>query len=372
VKPRAVEATRDALKTLVIPEGMTWEVCPLFTARRNENCDVTVIPGPPERLSDWRIPYAERSRHIAWLFNAPMSPHVLSISWGGASSFDAASYESNPNSPRLDARVLADAGFPRELRGFLDDDDEPLPNWRPTPDYVTREAVRCRDFILPNNYWISYGIDAGPYPTRIPLDSEYEVDIDDEHRASHLEIGDVLVLFEGSKERDLRDAFCAEWVNERRSENFETATETVSAYKAAIWARRYDPAFKTALKKAGFRDDYIQAQIARANPSDPAMGPRDQDNFGLIAQAAGWSPPPNSWEHIRLLRGGYQHAGRRIRDQLRDIVRSNQSWHDAIVAKEIAVLKVPALGRITLAPILAVVPDESLRDLEDLGNIRKR
>jgi hypothetical protein len=372
VKSRAVSGTLAALESLPRPEGLSWEVTPLFAARRSGSCDVTVILGPPERHTDWRTPLAERSRHIAWLFNSPMSPHVVVITWGGATGFDAANYESNPGNPRLDPRIVADTGFPRDLRAVLFDEDDVPPVWTPNGQRPSQEAVRSWDFLLPDNYWISYGIDAGPYPTRIPLDSEYEIDIDDEHRASEMEVGDIFVLFEGSEERELRDTYCAQWVKEHRATSFAVARKTVTDYKAAIWSRRHDSKFKSDLIKAGLRDDYAQAQISRSNPADPAMGPRDEERFLTVAKVAGWEPPKDAWEHFRLLRGGYMHAGRRIRDQLRAIVQSDHGWQDEIIAKRIAVLDVPDLGKITLAPILAIAPDESLRDLDDLGRLRRR
>jgi len=372
VKPRAVGGTLDALNGLDSPEGISWEVLPLFTARQSGPCDVTIVLGPAEKHSDWRIPVAERSRHVAWLFNAPMSPHIIVISWGGSSTFNSELYESNPNNPQLDARVLSDVGFTQNLFSVLPDEEESVAVWSPADETASAEAVRCRDFLLPDNRWISFGIDAGPKPLRIPHDSEYEIDIVDQHRANHVDIGDIFILLEGTQDRHLRDVYCADWLKERQAANFETVRKTVSDYKAAIWSRRHDPVFKTALDRAGLRVSQPQAQISRANPGDPAIGPRYEDDFNRIATVAGWFPPHDAWEHVRLLRGGYSYAGRRIREQLLGVVRSDHSWHDDIIAKQIAVLDVPNLGRVTLAPILAIVPGESQRDPEDLGRLRRR
>jgi hypothetical protein len=300
-----------------------------------------------------------------------MSPHVVVISWGGF-GFDSDKYESDPANPRFDPRVDIEEGDFRRTAILDDDPERPHDQWRPSIDSSSREALRSRDFLLPDHQWISYGIDEGPRPTRIPIDSEFNIEIDSEGYANKVERGDVLILLEGSKERELRDEMCFAWVDRQSTVPSLNARTTVADYKAAIWERRHDIEFRDSLIRAGLSQHFVHSQIARANPFQPAMGPKKEEHFRIIAEAARWRPPNEAWEHFRQLRSGYIHAGREIRARLKDVVKSDHRWLDKVDAQEIAVLEVPTLGTVIMVPVLSVVPGESLREYEDLGRLRKR
>jgi len=60
-----------------------------------------------------------------------------------------------------------------------------------------------------------------------------------------------------------------------------------------------------------------------------------------------------------------------IVDWLKQAIVGDQSWLAAVEDREIAIVDVPDLGRVQLAPILAVAPDVVQRPLSRLGEIWK-
>ena len=64
-------------------------------------------------------------------------------------------------------------------------------------------------------------------------------------------------------------------------------------------------------------------------------------------------------------------AGAQIVTWLKEAIVGDQSWLTVIEERDIAVVHVPDLGRVQLAPILAVAPDVVQRPLSRLGEIWK-
>lgn len=367
---QAVIGTMEALESLKGTDAVTWEVCTLADAKRKPGCDVTVVPGSAEFFEGWRTEESLRPRRVSWLFNAPMSPHVVSIAWAGSRRFDSDRFEPYAGADVIDSRRWVDD----DLDHVAVDESSPLPIAVP-PQSSNRgdeydELIECLDFELPDGNWISFGIDAGPLARRIDDDAEFSVIVESGVKATALRRGNTLVLLSSTADRALRDELCAKWLSEAPDRpTFTDASKTVQAYKSA--SRRYlarDEAVSE-LGRVGMTESYVRSQFFRSHPMSPAMAPQQYENFVVIADKAGWTPPDNAWAHIEALRGGYRHAGREIARKLAAAVASDVSWVDAIERRELASIEIAGVGTVTLAPVLNIAPQRSRRSIHSLGEM---
>lgn len=364
VPARAVAGTRRALTNLPTPDGLGWEICTLTEAKRMPSCAVTLLAGSPELHVDWRTPPEWRHRLIAWLFNAPMSPHVVAMLWSGSHPFVAEKYEPSRTSNVLDPRVV-------DARSYFDDKDDETTEWSERDRIIIGPGPRVPaiDFALPNGHWISFGVEHGPRPVRIDDDSEFDIDVEDNVPLKKLRRGDVLVIVEGAKNVELRRSLCADWIDRSSAEFTAAAAQAmVDDYKKAIRARSGDPVFITELRRKGLRDVYIQQQLARATDRR-TIAPQQLVTFRFIAAAAGYEPPVDAWAQVQALRIGSQYAGRVINERLKEAVTKDVSWLDRIGRREMASIEIAELGTVTLAPILGIVDEIVERALSELGEL---
>ena len=100
------------------------------------------------------------------------------------------------------------------------------------------------------------------------------------------------------------------------------------------------------------------------------MAPKERKNFDAIVGALGIDLDTDlAWQHITALRGGFINAGTRIVDWLKEAIVADQSWLSSIEQRQIAVVEVPDLGRVELAPILNVADDLVKRPVNRMGEI---
>lgn len=366
VPTRAIDGTQEALAS-VAPSIVDWEVCSFTEARRRPSCDVTVVPGSPEFHESWHTEPAVRPRIVGWVFNAPMSPHIVSLRWAGSRPFESDPYEPYRSSTVFDARSWSDP-----IDDVVEVEDEPpiaQPSPRPSSVSSTApEAVLALDFQLPGRYWISFGVEDGPRASRIDDDGEFELRVKSDLRATKLRRGDTLVIVSPEQERDLRNELCRQWLKGEKSRpSFEVASATVAAYKSAI--RRFLGTDEGIAKmvKQGFTETYLRSQFARSSRTSWAMAPRNKSTFEALARAADWEPPDTAWDHVSALRAGFGSAGREIASRLRAAVTLDLSWTEIVDQREIAHLEVEGVGYITLAPILSVADEPVTREVGQLG-----
>lgn len=365
----AIAGTQAALASVETPPTVQWDVCNVSQARQKDSCAITLLPGSPEISVDWRVPAQLRSKMVSWLFNAPMSGHVILLRWPGSIDFDSSNYEPGRNSQVLDPRITGE----RDLGHSTSVDEEfSVPFSTPPSRQLGHggEPVESLDFQLPDGHWISYGIEHGPSALRIDEDSEFETDIETRLKAKNLRRGNTLVILESTAGRTLRRSLCYQWISERQlGFNPDEAQRAVDAYKSSIRAMSSRDLIPL-LKGRGLAEDYARNQVNRAH--DPStIAPEQRQNLEAIARATGFDPPEQMWDYIKALRGGYMHAGRVIKDQLKDVVTADASWQDTVAARRIARLEIPNLGVIWLAPILGVSEETGLRHLGELGELVK-
>ena len=336
-------------------------------ARFSKHYDLCVIFGSPENLVDWRIDRHERPREISWLFTSPLAANTLVLSWPGNVAFDPGQYEPYEGAGMFDPRVMGSRQFTIDIP----DEEAVTVRSRPSVHHVPgEEAFDCIDFALPGDSWISFGLEVGHRATKI-LDDEFGVEFEEGLRPQELRRGDVLVVAEGGGSHAKRKALCFEWVDSHRGFSGERAMASVQLYRSALRAKHGDETFLRTLVKRGFSEEYARGQLLRAW-SESAMAPQRQGNFNVIVDALGLEfDKEEAWEHIRGLRSGFMAAGSQIVDWLKQAIVGDQSWLAAVEDREIAIVDVPDLGRVQLAPILAVAPDVVQRPLSRLGEIWK-
>jgi len=350
----------------IAPTGVNTEALGRSQSRFAPSCDLTILFGSPENLVAWQVEPADRPRHVSWIFNAPMSPKILVISWPGNAEFSAAKYEPTPNSDYFDPRVDGSKKFAFGI-----------PN-TPEPVITNRPKVAVSDMgnyfdaidvQLPDGLWISFGIDAGPRAVRIDEDTEFEVEIEERVAPKHLRRGNTLVIAKGAEARDLRTRLCYQWVAEHRPPlTGPTAMETVDTYRKALRAKYANSGFIASLVSKGLDEGYVRNQLARAWDSS-AMAPQRYENFERICSTLGLQFGPDEWTHILALRGGYISAGVEINAMLKNAIRSDHSWQDTVAQQQIATITVGELGEVKLAPVLAVALETIRRPITQLGEL---
>lgn len=367
VPTAAISGTEASLTTIKTPSSVQWDVCNLSQAKRKDSCAITLLPGSPELSVGWREPSDLKSQIVGWLFNAPMSKHVILLRWPGSVDFDSNNYEPGRNSQVFDPRFVG----ARELDHSGSFDEEYIaPAYNPPRRQVgmSGDPVSSIDFQLPDGYWISYGVEHGPEAMRIDEDSEFEIEIEKDLRAPRLRQGNTLVILESTADRQLRRQLSHQRVAEQGHPfSPSEAQAAVDAYKAAICSASSRDLMPT-LQRRGLEDYFIRSQIHRAY--DPnTIAPKKKQNLQIIADAVGFDLPPQMWDYIRALRGGYSFAGMEIRKRLKRIVTADVTWQETVAARQIARLEVPNLGVIWLAPILRVSDEVVQRHIGELGEL---
>lgn len=364
-------ATERALDGIGGGSGVVWQVNSLTEARRAGHVAVTLIAGSPELMLDWRNPPEARSALVAWLFNAPMSMHVITMLWAGSLRFDSDRYEALPGATNLDPRIINVGGveLPRHL-SFEDIDLPPIAARVVQPRGADDTSVESIDFMLPDRQWISFGVEDGPRPRRIDDEAEFEVEVESVP-ATRIRMGDVLVVLEATADRSYRRELCNEWlVGNAASFNVATALEQVDAYKRAVSRLRHRDDLIRKLVTRGLPEPYVRSQIARAVDPD-TIAPQRREHFFAISEVVGIEATDETWRKVKALRAGYMHAGRVISERLRDAVRNDTSWIDLVGQQQIAQLAVENLGVVTLAPVLRVAEERAQRPESHLGVIGK-
>jgi hypothetical protein len=348
------------------PSGVSADAMGRSQSRFMPSCDLTILLGSPENLVAWQVEPADRPRHISWVFNAPMSPRILVISWPGNAEFNVSRYEPTPTSDHFDPRVEG-------TRKFLSGTPaNPEPTITDRPRVAVPENDNYFDAVdvqLPDGLWISYGLDAGPRAVRIDEDTEFGIEIEERVAPKRLRRGNTLVIVKSGAARDLRTRLCHQWVAEHRAPlTGQKAMETVDTYRKALRAKYANSGFVATLVSKGLDEGYVRNQLARAwDPS--AMAPQRYENFERFCTTLGLQLGPDQWKHILALRGGYIAAGVAINGMLKDAIRSDYSWQDTVEQQQIATITVGELGEVTLAPVLAVAHEPIRRPIMQLGEL---
>jgi hypothetical protein len=318
------------------------------TAKRSDLADVMFLFGSPEDHASFFKYGIEKSREVAWIFNAPSARQIVVFQLHNCVEFDSNNYEIWPGSNQLDAKSIGDRP-PVFIENFEQSDvleEISTPTIPPTDPVV--EALLVHLF---NHRYIYFSDLIPPYAICV-RSGEAGVEIDDDVKVSSLRPGDVLLVRTGEASRGFLREHAIKWLRENYKEkevqNFIAIADT---YKKALKSKFRQSDFLSRLIRDGLAEHYIKNQIERAFlPSTIAT--LRKENFLKISEALGLSYGDDEWAAIVKIQTAHRQAGRIAVQELREGVLADESWLETVSEPGIATLKAGAAGEIVLIPVV--------------------
>ena len=340
----------------------------LTQVRKLELAEVMFVFGSPEKYVFFNKSGLEKSREVAWLFNSPAAKKVLIYQLADCPVFDPSLYEIWPGSNQFQAKSVGEKPI-----AFIDDFEPvtrigPVDVLPPVPGDPVVEAIVVHLF---NGRYIYYSDLIPPKPTCV-RSGEFEVEIDDDFRASSLQPGDVLLIKTGAASHSFLRSHAKVWLAEKYEDlDPEVMFKIVDTYKKSLQAKYDDSSFIGSLVNSGMDEGYVKNQILRAYV-DSTIATLRFENFIQIAQALGLNYGQAEWSAIVKLRTAHRQAGHVASKELRDIVRENDSWQDVVSEPGIVKLKAGSIGEIILIPVVQK-PDQIVRvSVSSLGQLQHK
>ena len=333
-----------------------------------EAAEILFIFGAPENHANQYRLGIEKSREVAWLFNSPAARRVVLFQLADCPSFDSSLYEIWPESNQFRVKSVGEKplafveNFEPALR--IDPIDEPIS----IPGDPVVEAIVVHLF---NGRYIYYS-DAVPPKATCVRNGEIEIEIDDDVRASSLQPGDVLLIRTGVASHTFLRSHAKVWLNERYGNSkTEQMFKIVDDYKSSLRSKYGDSQFIRSLLNLGMEEGYLRNQILRAFVGS-TIGTQKSENFIQISNALGLNYGPEEWNAIVSLQTAHRQAGHFATQELRDIVRENDSWQDVVNEPGIAKLKAGSIGELVLIPVVQK-PDQIVQvSVSSLGQLQNK
>lgn len=349
-------------------------VTDLTGAKRVDIGDVCFVFGSPESLLGAQLNWIERSeadRAVAWLFNAPIAREVCVVSWPGNRAFKVDRYAVFPGS-RLE--ITSSTG----RTTFRIESLEELPVL-PSPTTVLpsvdedqdSELVEARVVQMAGGIWTYYALgQEGPRPDRIS-ESDFELIVEDVPSATHLKVGDRLVIRDGDASRDFLDAEANAWLREKHGKDEPSKCQAVrDRFRNAMQELAMTPNGTQILRSAGFGDAEIQYRF-RLSHDRAHIAPEDREVYERLCTACDFSPDQSDWDHIRHLRSALKRAGRKARQQMEKRIALDDSWMDIVDSLQAATIDMADLGSLVISFVLVLHPEPVKVPLSRLGIIHR-
>lgn len=340
----------------------------LNQARQLEGAEIMFIFGAPENHANYFKNGIEKSREVAWLFNSPVARKILIYQLADCPSFDSSLYEIWPGSNQFQAKSVGE-----KPSTFIENFEptmviDPIREPRSLPGDPVVEAVVVHLF---NGRYIYFSEVVPPKPTCV-RSGEIEVEIDDDVRASALQPGDVLLVRTGATSHTFLRTHAKVWLVEKYG-NLETEQmfEIADTYKKSLQAKYHDSGFIRQLINSGMEEGYIRNQILRSYVGS-TIATQKPENFIQIAKALGLNYGQEAWTAIKKLQTAHRQAGHAASQELREIVREDDSWQDVVNEPGIAKLKAGSIGEMVLIPVVQK-PDQIVRvSVSSLGQLHSK
>ena len=287
-------------------------------ARRSSMVETMIIFGSPENYSNYFKQGVEKSREVAWMFNSPAAQNLVLFQLADCPDFDSTRYEvwAGSNQFKTKSNGEKPAVFIKDFEQSVR--IEPIQVVPPTPGDPVVESYVVH---LLDGRYIYYSDLVPPKPTCV-RGGEIEVEID-------------------------RNGEC------RFNEKFN------------------NPGFIANLVGAGMEDHYIRHQILRAH-IDSTIATQKAENFIQIAQALGLNYGLDEWAAIVNIQTAHRQAGHIASQELRDIVREDESWQDVVNEPGIAKLRAGSIGELVLIPVIQQ-PDQKISvPVSSLGQLQNK
>ena len=337
-------------------------------ARRSSMVETMIIFGSPENYSNYFKQGVEKSREVAWMFNSPAAQNLVLFQLADCPDFDSTRYEvwAGSNQFKTKSNGEKPAVFIKDFEQSVR--IEPIQVVPPTPGDPVVESYVVH---LLDGRYIYYSDLVPPKPTCV-RGGEIEVEIDDDIRASSLQPGDVLLIRTGAASHSFLRSHAKVWLEARFGES-ETIRmiEVADDYKVRLREKYNNPGFIANLVGAGMEDHYIRHQILRAH-IDSTIATQKAENFIQIAQALGLNYGLDEWAAIVNIQTAHRQAGHIASQELRDIVREDESWQDVVNEPGIAKLRAGSIGELVLIPVIQQ-PDQKISvPVSSLGQLQNK
>jgi hypothetical protein len=318
------------------------------SAKRSDLADVMFLFGSPENHASFFKHGIERSREVAWIFNAPSARQVVVFQLADSIPFDSKNYEIWPDSKQFDAKAIGN-----RPSVFIESFEQSaaLEEITPEPPPPTDPVVEALLVHLFNHRFIYFSDLIPPYAICV-RSGEAGVEIDDDVKVSSLRPGDVLLVRTGEASRGFLREHAIKWLKanykEKEVQGFIAVADT---YKKALKAKFHQSDFMRRLMRDGLEEQYIKNQIERAFlPSTIAT--LRKENFLKISSALELDYGDNEWAAIVKIQTAHRQAGRIAVQELREGVLADESWLETVSEPGIATLNAGAAGEIVLIPVV--------------------
>ena len=347
-------AVNAVIAKTAIPDKIIQAMGP-SEAKRSDLADVMILFGAPENHANYFKHGAEKSREVAWMFNAPSARKIVVLQLADCPAFDSSKYEIWPGSNQFDAKAFGNRP-PVFIEGFQQTiqvrEVVTVPS-SPGDPVVDATLVHLFD-----GRYIYYSDTFPPYPICVRSD-EFGVEIDDDVRVSELRPGDVLLIRTGSASRSFLRTRAISWLMERNTEReVQRIVEVADTYKKSLKATFGQSEFIARLVRDGMEEHYIRNQIARAFV-ESTIATQRSENFIKIANAMGFEYGQNEWEAIVRIQTAHRQAGHAAVQELRENVLADESWQEVVSEPGIATLNAGSAGEIVLVPVVQK-PDQKV------------
>ena len=318
------------------------------SAKRSDLADVMFLFGSSENHASFFKHGIERSREVAWIFNAPSARQVVVFQLADCIPFDSKNYEIWPNSNQFDAKTIGNrpSVFIENFEQSAVLEEIATPPAPPTDPVV--EALLVHLF---NHRFIYFSDLIPPYAICV-RSGEAGIEIDDDVRVSSLRPGDVLLVRTGEASRGFLREHAIKWLRanykEKEVQSFIAIADT---YKKALKSKFHQSDFLRRLIRGGLEEQYIKNQIERAFlPSTIAT--LRKENFLKISSALELDYGDDEWAAIVKIQTAHRQAGRIAVQELREGVLADESWLETVTEPGIATLNAGAAGEIVLIPVV--------------------
>ena len=317
-------------------------------ARRSDLADVMFLFGSPENYAGFYAQGIERSREVAWIFNAPSARQVVVFQLADSFPFDTKNYEIWAGSNQFDAKSIGDrpSAFIENYEQSAVLEEITTPAAPPTDPVV--EALLVHLF---NHRFIYFSDVIPPYAICV-RSGEAGVEIDDDVKVSSLRPGDVLLVRTGEASRGFLREHAIKWLRANYKEKeVQSFIEIADTYKKALKSKFHQSEFVRRLMRDGLEEQYIKNQIERAFlPSTIAT--LRKENFLNISRALELDYGDTEWAAIVKIQTAHRQAGRIAVQELREGVLADESWLETVTEPGIATLNAGAAGEIVLIPVV--------------------
>jgi len=318
------------------------------TAKRSDLADVLFLFGAPENHASYFKDGIEKSREVAWIFNAPSARQVVIFQLADGYRFDSSNYEIWAGSNQFDSKSIGNRP------SVLIENYEPVEKLDEivTPPPLPGTPVVDASLVHLFGRRYIYFSDGIPPSAICVRDSEAGVEIDDHVRVSSLQPGDILLVRTGEASRLFLREHAIDWLLEHNDKNdVNKFFGVMDTYKNLLKDKFGKSDFINRLVREGLEEHYIKNQIERSF-LQTAIATQSEENFLKISNALGLEYGDIEWTAIVKIQTAHREAGKIAVRELREAVLSNESWLKEVNEPGIATLNAGAAGEIVLIPVL--------------------